>query len=197
LPPKGLETLKSIACNRGLWEGNGYVTKKPKKKRTSAQVIAESEPTDDGSVRLRVNPQNAGPAPRIYYAEDTPVSESSAQLKDQSFTTAALRVNLLVCDPSRQYETGDPVTWSNKLVLRNWLTEKGRERSVEILVAPKGTIFYTLDGSEPRNGTKYNGPVVIEDGEVLIRAFAEADGLEVKAEWRYPAKGKRGFRSTR
>jgi len=31
LPPKGLDTLKSIACNRGLWEdlGNGYVTKKP------------------------------------------------------------------------------------------------------------------------------------------------------------------------
>ena len=86
LPPKGLDTLKSIACNRGLWEdlGNGYVTKKPKKKRTSVQVIAESEPDDEGKVRLRVNPQNAGPAPRIHYAEDAPVSESSPQLKDQS-----------------------------------------------------------------------------------------------------------------
>jgi len=48
-----------------LWEdlGNGYVTKSPKKKRTSAQVIEESEPDDRGSVRLRVNAQNAGPAP--------------------------------------------------------------------------------------------------------------------------------------
>ena len=74
LPPKGLDTLKSIACNRGLWEdlGNGYVTKKPKKKRTSVQVIAESEPDDEGNVRLRINPQNAGPAPRIHYAEDGP-----------------------------------------------------------------------------------------------------------------------------
>ncbi len=46
LPPKGIDTLKFIACHRGLWEdmGNGYVTKKPKKKRTSAQVIAESDP---------------------------------------------------------------------------------------------------------------------------------------------------------
>ena len=86
LPPKGLDTLKSIACNRGLWEdlGNGYVTKKPKKKRTSVQVIAESEPDDEGKVRLRVNPQNAGPAPRIHYAEDAPVSEASPQLKDQT-----------------------------------------------------------------------------------------------------------------
>jgi hypothetical protein len=59
LPPKGLDMLKSIACNRGLWEdlGNGYVTRKPKKKKTSVQVIAESEPDDDGNVRLRINAQ--------------------------------------------------------------------------------------------------------------------------------------------
>jgi hypothetical protein len=194
LPPKGLDALKSIACNRGLWEdlGNGYVTKKPKKKRSSAQVIAESEPTDDGKVRLRVNPQNAGPAPRIHYAEDAPVSEASAQLNEQSFTTAALRVNLLVCDPSGQYQTGDPVTWSNKLVLRNQFTELGGRRTVQILVAPRGTIRYTLDGSEPRNGSNYDGPITIADGEVLVRAFAEADGLEAKADFRFPAKGKKG-----
>ena len=132
LPPKGLDTLKTIACNRGLWEDmdNGYVTKKPKKKCTSVQVIPESEPDDKGKVGLRVNPQNAGPAPRIHYAEDAPVSESSAQLKDQTLTTAALGVNFLVCDPSGQYETGDPVTWSNKLVLRNQLSEKAGKRSV-------------------------------------------------------------------
>src|SRR5207248_1369025 len=33
LQPKGMEILKTSACNRGLWEdlGNGYITKKPKK----------------------------------------------------------------------------------------------------------------------------------------------------------------------
>src|SRR3972149_1195809 len=100
LPPKGLDGLKSIACNRGLWEdlNNGYVTKKPKKKKTSVQVIPESDPDDKGQVRLRVNPQNAGPAPRIHYAEDSPVSESSPLLKDNPYTTAALRVSFLVCD---------------------------------------------------------------------------------------------------
>ena len=103
LPPKGLDTLKSIACNRGLWEdlGNGYVTKKPKKKRTSAQVIAESEPDDEGKVRLRVNPQNAGPAPRIHYAEDAPSPKRARSSRTRSFTTAALRVNFLVVRPVR------------------------------------------------------------------------------------------------
>ncbi len=194
LPPKGLDTLKSIACNRGLWEdlGNGYVTKKPKRKCTSVQIITESGPDDAGVVRLRINPQNAGPAPRIFLAEDGPVSEASTQLKDQAYTTSALRLNLLVCDPSGQYETGDPVTWTNKLVLRNKLTENGGARNVELFVAPKGVIRYTLDGSEPRDGEAYEDPIPIGDGEVLLRAFAEAEKLETKAEFRFQAKGQRG-----
>jgi len=111
-----------------------------------------------GSGASRVNPQNAGPAPRIHYAEDAPVSESSPQLKDQSYTTSARRVNFLVCDPSGQYQTGDPVTWTNKLVLRNQLSEKDGKRSVELFVAPKGDIRYSLDGREPRDGTTYEAP---------------------------------------
>jgi hypothetical protein len=194
LPPRGLDMLKSMACNRGLWEdlGNGYVTRKPKTKKTSVQVIPESEPDDAGNVRLRVNAQHAGPAPRIYYVEDGPVAESSPQLTDQTLTTNALRVNFLVVDPSGHYETGDVVTWFNKLVLRNRLTEAGGKRTVELLVAPTGDIRYTLDGSEPREGTPYDRPVDIGDGEVLLRAFAAASGLEAKAEFRFPARGKKG-----
>lgn len=194
LPPKGLDVLKSIACNRGLWEdlGNGYVSKKPKKKRTSVQVIAESDPDDDGNVRLRINAQNAGPAPRIHFAEDAPVSEKSAQLKDQFLATKALRVNFLVVDPSGQFETGDVFTWSNKLVLRNNLTESNGKRTVELLVSPAGKIRYTLGGEEPREGAIYDKPIEIDDNDVLIRVFGEANGLESKAEFRYPSKSKKG-----
>jgi hypothetical protein len=73
LPPKGLEQLKTIACNRGLWEdlGNGYVTKRPQKKKTFVQVVPETPPDDYGSVRLRIEPQNAGPAPRIHFVGAT------------------------------------------------------------------------------------------------------------------------------
>jgi hypothetical protein len=194
LPPRGLDTLKSIACNRGLWEdlGNGYVTKKPKKKTTSVQVIPESDPDDAGNVRLRINPQNAGPAPRIYYAEDGQVSEKSKQLKDQSLTTNALRVNFLAEDPSKQYVIGAPVTWTNKLVIRNELKEKGSKRTVELFVAPRGTIKFTLNGSEPRDGTVYKEPIAIGDTEVLLRVFAEAEKLEAKTDFKFPAKGKKG-----
>jgi hypothetical protein len=101
-------------------------------------------------------------------------------------------VNFLVCDPSNQYETGDPVTWSNNLVLRNQLSNEGGLRKVALFVAPKGALRYTLDGSEPREGSIYEGPISVGDGEVLLRAFAEADGLEAKAEFRFQAKGKTG-----
>ena len=74
-------------------------------------------------------------------------------------------------DPSGQYETGDVITWSNKLVLRNRLTEKDGKRTVELLVAPMGEIRYTLDGSEPRDGILYAEPVDIGDGEVLLRVL--------------------------
>ncbi len=115
-----------VGC--GLWEdlSNGYVTKKPKKKRTSVQIIADSGPDDAGRVRLSINPQHAGPAPRIYLAEDAPVSETSTQLYDQVLTTSALRVNFLMCDPSDRYETGDPVTSDEKSSL---LTKRSIESS--------------------------------------------------------------------
>ena len=194
LPPRGLDTLKTIACNRGLWEdlGNGYVTKKPKKKRTSAQIVAEPELGDEGRVRLRVNPVNAGPAPRILFAEEGGVSEQSPVLKDNPYATQALRVSCLVQDVSGQYETGDPVTWSNTLQLRNRLGEAGGKRTVELFVAPKGSIRFTLDGSEPREGTPYTAAFPIGDDDVLVRAFASAEGLEAKADFRFPARGRQG-----
>jgi hypothetical protein len=195
LPPKGLDSLKSIACNRGLWEdlGNGYVTKKPKKKTTSAQVVAESEPDDKGQVRLRVTAVNAGPAPTIHYAEDSAVSESSTTLTDQYLTTSALRVGFLVKDPSGQYDTGEPTTWANKLTLRNHLSEKDGQRFVELFVAPRGEIRYTLDGSEPRDGTVYSEPVQIGDSAVRIQVFAHAEGLETKREFAFTAKDQKGL----
>ena len=194
MPSKGLDELKAIACNRGVWEdlGNGYITKKPEKKRTSAQIVAEGEPDDEGRVRLRVNSVDAGPAPQIHYAEDVAVSESSPRLADNPLSTTALRVAFLVTDPSGQYETGEPKEWTNRLVLRNELREESEKRVVALFVAPRGEIRFTLDGSEPREGTPYDTPITIDDGEVRLRAFASADGLEAKDEFRFQAKGRSG-----
>ena len=195
VPPKGLDALKAIAISRGYWEDlkNGYISKRPKKKKTSVQVIKDTQPDDKGFVRLCIIPQNAGPAPKIHYAEDAIVTEQSPLLKEQTLNTNALEVQFLVIDPSGQYETGDPVCWRNELKLRSRLAERGGQRQVELFVAPRGEIRYTLDGSEPREGTPYDGhPVSISNDEVLILAFAKAGPLECKEKFHFPARGDRG-----
>ena len=81
--------------------------------------------------------------------------------------------------------------WTNQLVLRNQLNEEGDKRRVELFVAPRGEIRYTLDGSEPREGQPYDAPIAIGDNEVLLRTFATAEGVEEKEDFRFPAKGKK------
>mgnify|MGYP001221141457 CR=1 FL=1 len=194
MPPKGLDLLIQECCQRGLWEdlGNGYITKKPKPKATGVQINALSDPDDAGAVRLKVEALNAGPAPRIYFAEDTSVSENSQILKENELVTNALRVQFLVVDPTGKNNTGSPVCWENALVLRNRYDETAR--SVELFVAPRGTIRYTLDGSEPRNGTEYTGPVSLySQDEIRMLCFAECEGLETRREFIFKAEGEKGI----
>jgi hypothetical protein len=191
MPPKGLEQLKDIACSRGLWEdlANTYLSKKPKKKKATVQVVVESGPDDEGNVRLRVTSMHAGSNPRIHYAETGAVSEQSPRLDDDQLTTKALRVQFLAVDPSGQHESGDPLTWKNQLKLRCELLDEAEPRRVRLLVAPAGDIRYTLDGSEPRNGTPYKELIQIGNADVRILAFAEAEGLETKEHFQFAAKG--------
>ena len=171
---------------------NGYVTKAPKKKKTSVQVTTETDPDDSGKVRLRINPIHAGPSPKIYFSENGPVSTKSKVLEDSTLETSALRVFFLVVDPSEQFETGEPTKWENKLVIRNELVEERGKRSVRLSVAPSGNIRYSLDGREPRNGTEYTDAIKIGDSEVRLLVFAEAEGLETRADFTFQAKGKKG-----
>ncbi|HCT44299.1 MAG: hypothetical protein CMJ35_02390 [Phycisphaerae bacterium] len=191
LPPKGLEQLKEIGCSRGLWEdlGNGYVSKKPKQKKATVQVLVESGPDDEGNVRLRVTPMHAGSNPRIHYAENAAATDASPRLDDDQLTTKALRVQFLAVDPSGQHESDTPTTWKNQLKLRCELIEESDPRRVRLLVVPSGEIRFTLDGSEPRNGTPYKELIEIGSNEVRILAFAEADGLETKESFQFAAKG--------
>lgn len=194
LPPKGLDTLRALCITKGRWEdlGNGYVSKVPTPKRTSVQVTAETEPDDNGFVRLRVSSQNAGAVPRIHYAEDGKVSERSPQLNDDTLTTKALRVQFLAVDPTGINQMGDAVSWQTTLKLRCNLVESGGKRMLELHAAPSGKVRYTTDGREPRDGDLYKAPFDIGPKKLTVLAFAEADGIETKASFNFPAQGQTG-----
>lgn len=189
MPPKGLDTLKSIAVQRGVWEdlGNGHVSHTPAKKKTAVQVVTDTQPDDDGVVVLRVNALNAGPSARIHYAEDDAVSTSSPVLKDETLKSKAYRVQFLAVDPNGQYDTGDVTTWTNRLTIRaNFDTAT---RLVQLLVAPDAVLKYTLDGSEARNGTPYTDPIRLDGNATKILVYAEGGGLEAKEKFEYPGVG--------
>jgi len=187
MPPKGLDMLKSIAVQRGVWEdlGNGHVSHSPTKKKTSVQVVPDTSANDEGEVVLRVNALNAGPSGRIHYAEDGVVSTASPALKDDTLRSKAYRVQFLAVDPNGQFDTGDVTTWTNKLSIRAKFDSATRQ--VELLVAPVATLKFTLDGSEPRNGIDYTGPIALDNNASKILVFAEGGGLEAKERFEYAA----------
>ena len=189
LPSRGFDQLAIEAYQRGVWEdlGNGYITKKPKPKTTEVIISEDSSPDDAGTVRLKIGVANAGNSPRIHYAEDDEVTESSPVLSDNTLATKALRVQFLAVDPTGKNLTGNPTTWKNRLTLRNRFDEVAR--TVELFVAPRGTIKYTLDGSEARNGETYTVPIQLADQEATIYVFAECDGLEEKRNFTFAAAG--------
>lgn len=191
LPSRGFDQLAIEACQRGVWEdlGNGYITKKPKPKTTEVIISEDSAPDDSGMVRLRIDVVNAGNSPRIHYVEDGEVSENSPVLKDSSLATRALRVQFLAVDPFGKNVTGPPTTWKNRLILRNRFNEVAR--TVELIVSPKGSIKYTLDGSEARNGTRYTGPVQLGVEETTVYVFAECEDLEAKHKFTFYKSGSR------
>ncbi|MGK5094175.1 DUF499 domain-containing protein [Deltaproteobacteria bacterium TL4] len=188
LPAKGFDQLAQEAFQRGLWEdlGNGFITRKPKPKLTEVIVLPDTDPDDRGKVRLKIDTVNAGNSPRIHYQEDGAVSAHSPVLKDNVLVTSALRVQFLAVDPTGKNQTGTPTSWNNKLMLRNCFD--AASRTVELRVAPKGKIRYTLDGSEARNGMEYTGPLDIGES-TTVYVFAECEGLEEKRQFTFPKSG--------
>ncbi len=189
LPVKGFDQLAIEAFQRGVWEdlGNGYLTRKPKPKTTAVIISEDNSPDDSGTVRLKIDVVNAGNSPRVHYAEDDTVSDKSPVLSENSLATKALRVQFLAVDPTGKNITGPPVTWQNRLVIRNRFDEVAR--TVELFVAPKGTIRYTMDGSEARNGTDYSGPIILTNEETKVYVFTECDGIEEKRTFTFAKSG--------
>ena len=193
--PQGLDELKRQAFRRERWEdlGNGSITREPRPRRASLRWTREYGPDDSGLVRLAVDPVDGGPCPEIHYEEDGAVTEESPCLTSDRLETRALRVEFLVKDPTGKFETGDPQCWRNELRLR--VNRRPGTGLAELLLAPARPdipIRYTLDGSNPRDGLLYEGPLEVGAGEVRIEAFAEHEGLETRESFTLPAERKGG-----
>ena len=184
LPNNGLEQLRKVAEQRGSWRStdDGYIEKGPFEKPKTEVIVTEVQYTDDtGEATLEVVARHAGKAPVVYCDAKADVSQSPGnKLKESTFKTKAVRVWFLAVDPSGAHETGAPMSWSNRLTLRHQCKEEvGGKRKVELVVIPTGSIRYTLNGANPKEGTQYTAPFAIGPEEVTVYCHAEADEVTV------------------
>ncbi len=99
-----------------------------------------------------------------------------------------MRLYFLIKDPTAQYETGEPKEWVNKLKIICPKEEIQRDsRIIELRVLPRGEVRYSLDGSNPREGKKIDGPLEIGLDNIRVLAFAKADELEAQEEFKFSA----------
>lgn len=194
LPPGGLDAIKREAIKTGKWRDreNGKVQRGPfPPDVTRVSVTEEGRNHDTGAVTLSVQAVDAGQTPRIHMAEGTFVNESSSELKDLRFTTTALRLAFVAIDPRGDHPTGDAYVWRNKITLQHTTSPSADGRKVELFARPSAaTIRYTTDGSNPREGTVYEGPFTVTPAmarggsEAMVRAIAIDGDLEGSEDFR-------------
>jgi hypothetical protein len=141
---------------------------------------------------LSLNPRNAGPTPKIYYARTPQVSEADTVAEDlETFRTKCPTLYFLTIDTTGEHECGEPVRWVARLKIRHQVHDYTDHREVELKTTPDAIIRYTLDGTNPREGRVYEGPIIIADEKVLLQVYASAGEATEQHIFNIPEKGQK------
>jgi hypothetical protein len=197
LPPKGLDKLKEIGTGQGRWRWSedGYIEKGPFPPPKTAVAVSERDYDDKtGKATIEVNARNAGEHAQVHFSSGPSVSESSPLIPDTIFETEETRLYFLAVDLEGGHETGEVVSWSNRLTLTHSRQELPGKRIVKLTVVPKGTIRWNTSGINPKEGRVYDGPIELTgDEETTIYAYAESNGVETQRNFKIPKPHHGGF----
>jgi len=192
LPKDGLDRLRQAAEQKGIWRssGDGYIEKGPfEKPKTSVNIQERWRDEATETATLDVSALHAGPKARIFHDTKPTVSPRSTELKDSKLVTNATKVHFLAIDPSNEHETGEPKVWTNRLRVEYQPREGAGTRQLELKPIPRGTIRYTLTGTNPVEGQVYEKAFDIPTGEVVVSCYIEDEGVSDKRTFRIPAAG--------
>ncbi|QVL47709.1 MAG: DUF499 domain-containing protein [Thiocapsa sp.] len=186
-----LERLKAECVHQDIWrEDGGYVEKGPFPQPATQVKLQELLRDDDtGRVKLRATPLNGD---SIYVEIGAPATTASQRLSGRDYETAEMVVSFLAVDSTGQHETGEPLTWHNRITIKSRVYDHGAEKVVELRTAPPAPLRYTTDGSDPKlAGGAYNEPVVLPAGTRFVLAVAEDKGTpsevhQVAVNWDRP-----------
>lgn len=189
----GMETLRTEALKQGRWRlgEDGYIEKGPfPKEKTSVNVSLLGTNPDTGESLISLTPRNAGESPVIHYSTSATVSSADSQVDDlENFATTEGTLYFLVIDPTGKYENGIPTRWVADLKVRHQIEPSADKRKVTLQCTPKADMFYTLDGSNPKDGQHYTAPFEVGSEAARLLVYAKAGEATKTADFQIPHSG--------
>ncbi|NMH17581.1 AAA family ATPase, partial [Tepidiphilus sp. B18-69] len=158
----GLDTLKTEALKQGRWRlgEDGYIEKGPfPKDKATVNVSVVNVKVDSGETVLSLTPRHAGDSPVVYWSTKPDVSDKDHKVEDlDNFSTTEGTLYFWVKDTTGQHESAPAVRWLADLKIRHQVEPAADKRRVRLEATPRADLYYTLDGSNPKDGTRYDGP---------------------------------------
>ncbi|WIJ56059.1 DUF499 domain-containing protein [Enterobacter hormaechei] len=189
----GMDTLRTEALKQGRWRmgEDGYIEKGPfPKEKTSVNVTLISTNPETGESLLTLTPRNAGESPVIYFSTKSEVFDSEPQVLDlENFSTLESTLYFKVVDPTGKYECGPATRWVADLKIRHQIEPSADMRKVTLQCSPKAEMYYTLDGSNPKDGQLYTVPFEVGTESARLLIYAKSGEATQTADFQIPNSG--------
>jgi hypothetical protein len=187
----GLDMLKTEALKQGRWRQgeDGYIEKGPfAKEKTTLNITPQTSNKETGATILTLTPRNCGSSPIIHYSQNATVSKTDPVVDDlDNFTATDATLYFLAVDSEGQYEIGEPKRWVADLTVRHQVHVVADKRRVELSCVPPAEIYYSLNGSNPKEGMRYEAPFEIGEEAFRLLTFAKAAEATKNTEFSIPA----------
>lgn len=189
----GLDALKTGALKQGRWRlgEDGYVEKGPfPKDKATVNISVVNIKADTGEAVLSLTPRHCGDSPIVYWSTKADVSEKDQKVEDlDNFATREGTLYFWVKEPTGQYESAPPTRWLADLKIRHQVEPAADKRRVRLEATPPAELFYTLDGSNPKDGNRYDQPFEIGSGSYRFLVYGRAGEATKTADFQIPASG--------
>ncbi len=189
----GMDTLKTEALKQDRWRvgADGYIEKGPfPKEKTTINIAPQGTNKATGESILMLTPRNCGASPVVHYSQKATVSTADPIVTDlDNFATNAATLYFLAVDSDGKHEIGEPKPWLADLVIRHQIQAVADKRRVELSVCPVAEIYYSVNGSNPKEGLRYEAPFEIGPEAFQLLVYAKADAANKNITVNIPASG--------
>jgi hypothetical protein len=190
---RGLEVLRDEALKQGRWRQTpeGHIEKGPfPAEKTSVNVTLLGTNRETGETSLSLTPRNAGDSPRVYVLKNSAVSEQDEQVQDlEDYRTTEATLYFIAVDSTGKFETGPATRWTADLRIRHEVHKVADIRKVELRCTPNAEMRYTLDGTNPKEGTVYTQPFPVPTRGCAILIAGKSGEVEKSAKIQIPSDG--------